>query len=313
MKKDLYCKLKKIFDDVEKKRGMEGKFSIINRGKNCKNLLYILAGYKPELWENVFGRICREHMDDFDICIISSGIYSRRLKNIAYRNGWSYIYSKQNRISNIQNKVISSFPKAKTIWKLDEDMFICKNYFKIMKDTKIKAEKELDYDIGFLGPLIPVNNYGYIRFLKHCNKLQDYERRFGIAKVGFHEKRAINLHSFFEANKYLWEITGNLDIKAQDFNQGELRYSICAGRFSIGAIMFERELWENMGGFGRDRYPCDGRDEEGIASYCVLHSKAMVVAEDALVGHYCFGGFYTEMKKFMEESKIRFLDEEEIK
>lgn len=311
MKKDFYDKCRHWVKGIERKRGVEGKFSFINRGKNRENLLYILAGYKPELWENVFGRINRENLEDFDVCILSSGLYSLELKNIAEQNGWSYLYAKENRISNIQNKAITCFPKAKTIWKLDEDMFLCKDYFEIMKATKKKAETEADYEIGFLGPLIPINNYGYIRFLRYCNKLSEYERRFGVAKVGFHEKRAINLHSFFEASQYLWELTGNLDKKAKEFHQGELNYSICAGRFSIGAIMFDRELWEGMGGFGRDRYPCDGRDEEEIAGYCVLHSKAMVVAEDALVGHYCFGGFYADMKKFMEESGTGFLDREE--
>ena len=91
----------------------------------------------------------------------------------------------------------------------------------------------------------------------------------------------------------------------------KLQIAISAGRFSIGAIMFDRELWEDMGGFKRDRYLCDGRDEEEITSYCVLRSKAMVVAEDALVGHYCFGGFYTNMNKFMKDNKYRFLKEEE--
>lgn len=311
MKKNIYDKLKNFYDEIEKKRNIEGNFSIINRGKGRENLLYILAGYKPELWENVFGRIYKENLDNFDVCIISSGVHSRKLNNIAEQNGWSYIYSKENRISNIQNKAIMCFPRAKTIWKLDEDMFICKEYFEIMMATKRKAEKELDYDIGFVGPLIPVNNYGYIRFLRYCNKLQDYERRFGVAKIGFHEKGAINLHSFFEANKYLWELTGNFDLKAKEFNQGQLKYSVCAGRFSIGAIMFDKKFWEAMGGFARDRYPCDGRDEEEIVRYCILHSKAIVVAEDALVGHYCFGGFYKEMKNFMKESDIRFLDMEE--
>ncbi|MCI9178907.1 MAG: hypothetical protein HFG50_02700 [Lachnospiraceae bacterium] len=311
MKKEIYYKFRNLIDKIENKRGIDGNFFVINRGRNCENLLYILAGYKPELWKNIFERIRKEDLDDFDVCIISSGIYSQKLEKIAQHNKWSYIYSKQNRISNIQNKAITCFPKARTIWKLDEDMFICKGYFEIMKATKIKAEKELEYDIGFLGPLIPINNYGYVRFLKYCNKLQEYEQRFGVAKVGFNERKAINLHSFFEANKYLWEITGNIDTKAKEFNQGKLKYSICAGRFSIGAIMFDRELWEDMGGFKRDRYPCDGRDEEEITSYCVLRSKAMVVAEDALVGHYCFGGFYTNMNKFMKDNKYRFLKEEE--
>lgn len=305
MKKEIYDRLSGMFGKFQKKRGVEGKYSFVNRSNNCKNLLYILAGYKPELWGNVFERIRKENLEEFDVCIISSGVYSQKLQSIAEQNGWSYIYSKRNFISNIQNYTISQFPNAEVIWKLDEDMFICIDYFKILQETKRKAEAELDYEIGFVGPLIPINSYGYIRFLKHCNKLQEYEKRFGVAKVGFEEPKAINLHTAF-ANQFLWEVTGNIDEKAKEFNSGNLNYSVCFGRFSIGAIMFERRLWVDMGGFGRDCYPCDGRDEIDILLYCALHSKAIVVAEDALVGHYCFGGIYGDMNKFMENSEVEF-------
>ena len=125
MKKEIYYKFRNLIDKIENKRGIDGNFFVINRGRNCENLLYILAGYKPELWKNIFERIRKEDLDDFDVCIISSGIYSQKLEKIAQHNKWSYIYSKQNRISNIQNKAITCFPKARTIWKLDEDMFIC--------------------------------------------------------------------------------------------------------------------------------------------------------------------------------------------
>lgn len=305
MKKSIYQKIDSAVRSIEKKRCLAGKYSVINRSKSHENLLYILAGYKPELWDNVFERICRENLENFDVCIISSGCYEPKLKDIADKKRWSYIWSKNNYVSNIQNFTITQFPKAKKIWKLDEDMFTCRNYFMIMEETKKKAEKELDYEIGFLGPLIPINSYGYIRFLRHCNKLQEYEQRFGIAKVGFEEEKAINLHSF-GANKYLWELTGNIDEKAKEFNLGNLNYSVCSGRFSIGAIMFDRNLWIDMGGFKKDHYRCDGRDEIEILKYCAVHSKAIVVAEDALVGHYSFGGIYHELKRYMNSVKYKY-------
>lgn len=304
MNEKVYSKLNQLAESVKKRRCSAGKYTMINRGRGRKNLLYILAGYKPELWGYVFERVCREDLKEFDVCIISSGVYKPELKDIAKQNGWSYICSKKNYISNIQNYTISQFPKAENIWKLDEDMFICKDYFQIIKATKEKAEAELDYEIGFIGPLVPINSYGYMRFLRRCNKLNEYVQRFGEAKVGFNGEKSMNLHSFW-ANKYLWEITGNIDEKAKEFNLGKLDYSVCFGRFSIGAIMFDRKLWEDMGGFVRDRYPCDGSDEVGILRYCASHSRAIVTAEDALVGHYSFGGLYSLMKEYMSNSEVK--------
>ena len=89
MNKQLYDRLNGVLGKFQKNRGVEGKYSFVNRGNNCKNLLYILAGYKPELWGNVFERIRKENLEEFDICIISSGVCSPKLKSIAEQNGWS--------------------------------------------------------------------------------------------------------------------------------------------------------------------------------------------------------------------------------
>ena len=296
MKKDYYDFFENHKNKIRKENALKGRYHFINRGKNKNNFLYILSGYKPDLWERVFQRILREDLSDFDVCLLSSGMYSESLDKYASEYGWSYIWSEQNIVSNIQNYAIECFPSASAIWKMDEDIFLCRDYFKILTDTKRKAEQEIDYEVGLVGPLIPINSYGYIRFLKRCGRFDEYERRFGISKVGgYTERLSRNLWSL-EANKYIWEVTGALDDKARQFNSGLLQYSLCFGKYSIGSVMFERSLWSDMGGFERDHYLCDGRDELSILAYCALKSKAVVVAEDALVAHHSFGGIYASFR-----------------
>lgn len=304
MKRAVYERIMERQKLKARRENARGHFHFEDRKKNRENLLYILAGYKPDLWSEVFRRILKEDLSDFDVCILSSGLYDRELDRMADRNGWSYVWSQENVVSNIQNYAISVFPEAKTIWKMDEDMFLCRDYFNIMRETRKKAESESDYEIGFAGPLIPINSYGYIRFLRIIGRFDEYEQRFGIAKVGgYADKRSNNLWTF-EANDFLWKATGNLDSRAGQLNTGKREYSLCYGKYSIGAIMFERRVWEEMGGFERDKFLYDGRDELSILAYCSLKSRVIVVAEDALVGHYGFGGIYRgvqDKKKWLRE------------
>lgn len=309
-KKNVYTNFMSVYNCIKRNRRFSGKFEFINRSNNAENLLYILAGYKANLWERVFGIIKRETPSNFDVCILSSGKYVSELDSICKKNGWSYIYSRDNLISNIQNYAIENFPCAKTIWKMDEDMFLCERFFSIMKETREKAQKEIDYDIGFVAPLIPINSYGYIRFLKYMNKFNEYEQRFGEAKIGSGQRDTSSFLWSIEAQKFLWEVTGNIKDTQKRFDDGKLKYSLCSGRFSIGAIMFSRELWIEMNGFERDRYKCDGNDEITINTYCLSESRAIVVAEDALVCHYAFGWAYDDMDNFINSNRLTFFGED---
>ena len=302
LKKKAYTKLQKVYKSYLKSKSFSGKYRFINRKKNHYNLLYVLAGYKPNLWDRVFGLIKREVPENFDVCILSSGKYVYELDVICEKNGWSYIYSKDNLISNIQNYTIQQFTHAEMIWKMDEDMFLCKNYFSIMQRTREKAKNEIDYDIGFVAPLIPINSYGYIRFLKCIGKLEEYEQRFGEAKVGNGQRSTSFMLWTVEAQKFLWNVTGNLVDTQKKFDDRSMKYSLCAGRFSIGAIMFSREIWDEMNGFEKDSFPCDGKDEICINTFCLNESRAIIVAENALVCHYGFGWSYDEMDKFLENN-----------
>ena len=66
---------------------------------------------------------------NIDICIVGSGIYSEKLKCIAQDNKCSYVVIKRNCVTLALNSAINLFPYAENIYKLDEDIFITKNFF----------------------------------------------------------------------------------------------------------------------------------------------------------------------------------------
>ena len=48
-----------------------GTHDFIDRSKGYEKLCIILAGYKPTLWEDVFGRLAAFIPDDIDVCIMT--------------------------------------------------------------------------------------------------------------------------------------------------------------------------------------------------------------------------------------------------
>ena len=102
--------LRKIYKKVVGDKKVKGKYKFINRSKDRENLCIILAGYKEFLWDEVFKRIKTFSNENIDICIVSSGIHSEDLNQIAEKNDWSYLSTKDKRVRNMRT-LYFCFPK----------------------------------------------------------------------------------------------------------------------------------------------------------------------------------------------------------
>lgn len=292
----IILEIKKIRD----RKYFSSRYVFLDNMKGANHLVYILAGYKPELYDAVFKRFYMYIPPEFDVCILSAGKFDEKLSKIAETYRWSYLATKKNHVPIIQNIAIALHQNAKYIWKFDEDMFISKGYFTNMIDTYQLAKENSNYKIGFVAPTVPINSFSYINFLKRTNKLNEYEAMFGKPFYGgMNIKNEKNLW-YADEQMFLWECIENFDKLASEFlkENKRLSYSICPVRYSIGAIMYEREFWEEMGRFsvGKNRKKCiDGTDEDWIVSQCMLRSKAIVIADNVLVGHFAFGVAYNDI------------------
>ena len=303
-----YNKLKKRKLEKEKERRIKGTYQFVNRKKDSENLCIILAGYKKILWDDVFERLTKFAPKDMDVCIVSSGLYDEQLNEIAQKNNWSYLSLKQNKVTLVQNIAINLHPKAKMIYKIDEDIFITKNFFSQLMETYNRVEKESHYRIGFVAPLLPINGYSNVDVLEKTGTLERFEERFGKAyhDGGAEEKIIKNP----EIAKFMWgeteERLRDLDKLSEEFSKEEFAYSICPIRFSIGAILFSREIWEAMGRFEVARGANMGRDEAQMCQYCMIESRAIVVSENTIAGHFSYGPQTKAMEEFYTNNKEIF-------
>lgn len=307
----IYNKIKKIKDNYKAKKRyaqcISKKIKFENRMQNKEKVCFILAGYKPFLYEIIFKRLKKFIDEDIEVCILSSGLYSEKLSNIAKENNWSYLSQKENNVSKIQNTAINLFKNAKYIYKLDEDIFITNNYFATLMKTMNDCEENGEYQVGFVAPTIPINGFGNVEVLKRFNLVQKYTQMFEKPKYTAGRNRMVENNP--KVAKFFWGYKGylpSIDKMNEIVQNDKFNYIACPIRFSIGAIMFKRTLWDEMNMFDVLKGSGMGSDEEQICKYCIASSKAIIVSKNSIVGHLSFGVQNKDMEQYFKENKAIF-------
>jgi hypothetical protein len=186
-------------------------------------------------------------------------------------------------------------------------MFIGDGFFDGLMKAFIEVEQHSRYRVGMAVPMIPVNPHGYIRFLEKIGCLKEFENKFGKAHYDFcthfEEKTAATL--------FLWERSLPLDDIAEKMRKLPFSYYICPHRFSIGAILFRRKIWEEMKGFNVYQEEVGlGQDEIDFAAHFLTMKNfySYVMAENVLTGHYSFGNIDNPalLDEFYERNKELF-------
>lgn len=295
-------------EEKNKRKRIRGKYQFINHGNHRSKLCIILAGYKEFLWDDIFSRIKAYCPDDIDVCIVSSGIYSEKLCSIANDNSWSYLSVKQNKVTLAQNVAIHLFKEAEVIFKLDEDMFITRNFFSQLLLTYEKVSSESNYRIGFVAPMIPLNGFSNVNYLKKTGTIRSFEKKFGKAyhDGGVNEPIIKNP----DIATFMWGKTEsklrNIDKISEELASEKFSYDICSIRFSIGAILFTRDTWEDMGRFKLGPGNDMGQDEVQLCNHCMIESRIIVVSENTVVGHFSYGPQTSAMKEYYQKNKEIF-------
>lgn len=299
--KHAYSYLKDLKDRAAQMNNVRGTYSFDNRSRGTRTLCVVLAGYKPYLFPYVFPRLLKYAPQNMDICIATAGKREEPLRDLCKDNGWSYLSTKENNVSLVQNIAFSLFPQAKMIFKLDEDIFVTEGFFEKMLAAYDHAYHG-QYLLGALAPLIPVNGFGHVRILERYGLLEEYASRF--QKPLYMAGPCRQVENNAEAAKFLWGKGGHvpsIDRIASDFSNDPVEELPCAIRFSIGAILFERAVWEDMGYFEvYHGFVGLGMDERQLCTWCTINSRPIMISQNAVVGHFAFGSQTSGMRQYLE-------------
>lgn len=303
-----YCFAK----EVDKKKKIRKKnFDFIyrcNPSFDKSKVLLIVIGFQPYYWEVLLKRvyvISAENRIPVCLCIPGASTYKEKLYSFCEKYQFSSLLISDDRLGRAQNIAIKLFPDARLIYKIDEDIVIGRHFFESMNLALEKAEECERYSVGFVCPLINDNTFSYIYYLSSINRISDYEKLFGKAMFGMGQ-----IHSNPLTADFIWKTLGmqTFDQKEQDIyllNKG--KYVVCPQRFSIGAILFRREVWEKMKMFtvGRDKET--GLEEKDFCGFCMDSGYRIVCDLDVFVGHL---GYFTQKeicKTYFLENKDKFV------
>jgi len=270
---------------IRRRLNLLGRYSWENRKRDSSSLLLVVAGYKPELWPITLARIRAFLPPSTDVCVVSPGLNHPGLRRQCEDNGWSYLWTSANKLALAQNIAIQKHPAASWIHKLDEDMVIGEGYFKKMEDQFVLFEEKGVHEVGFLAPLINVNGFSSRIFLEERKELPAFENEFGVVKQGC---MAGPVWTSLEAARQLWNLTVPFDKVRAELESSLGSFSLCPFRFSIGAFLMKRGLWEEMGGFTVTASGRLGSEEIDFCAWCQVHSRVIFIAHGILAGHCGF-------------------------
>lgn len=291
-------------DSLGSRWRFQGRHELVDRARGQEHALVILAGHKPHLWPHTLPRIARYVPADMDVCLVTAGLRHPQLREFAAQHGWSYLSSQDGHVSLAQNLAIRSLADARMLFKLDEDIFIAEGFFEDLLQGYHRVQAVSEFALGFCSPLLNVNGFSYVDFLCALGLEAAYRERFGeLRRAG----EGIPAQQDGETAAWLWERTLPFDETAAAFRRRPFAFSIVPHRFSIGAIVFDRELWENMGGYDRGwRSPGIGNDEYHLCSSCLHSSRIMVVVHNVFAGHFSFGAQDQTMRSAFGDRLAQF-------
>jgi len=290
--------------EMEHKKKFNKPFFFLNNSKGNETACFILSGYKEFTWDIVYKRIKTFCPENIDVCIVSSGLYSDKLLEIANNYGWSYISMKRNNVCLALNSAIKEFSHANKIFKLDEDIFITEGFFDKLPATFEKAKN--DYNPGFAAPLLLINGFCYRTILEKLNLVDLYSNKFEYPKIA--AGPSMMIESNLDTAKFMWG-EGNYIPKIDKLNElfrDDSSFQVCPIRFSIGAIYFERSLLEQFNYFPVSKGNDMGKDEEFLCNLATTYSKSILVSNNSLVGHLSFGKQNEGMKDYYLSNKDVF-------
>jgi len=275
-----------------------GRHRFDNRSKGSDSLLIVLCGYKPGLWPYTLARLPDAVGDGADVCLVSAGRRVTALEEMARRHGWSYLTTEANQMSRAQNLAVLAHPRAEWIYKIDEDIFIDGHFIPRLRSGFERALAGGEYEPGFCAPIINVNGFSYLTFLRLLGLEDDYMVRFGERRRA---PTGIKAYYDGEAATWIWERTLPFGAVAERIAGGEFGYSVVPHRFNIGAMLLRRAFWQEIKGFRA--HPVAGRlgvDEEHLCKECLMRGQVMLVVHDVLAGHFSFWPQEAAMRELLE-------------
>ena len=303
------------------------KYKFLDQRKGSKNVtVLVLAGANDYAWRVVFRRLY-EYSDNLDVVVVNPGGLNGELcMRFAKDYGWSYFECFPNNITAAENFVLRNVIESDKVIKMDDDILVTKNTFKNLLKV-YNAVKEEEIEIGFLAPVLNVNNVSYYFFLKTLGLVEEYSALFEKPHIFKHWSRQ-KIWYDADAAIWIWERSVPLNTIAEIFEKiNKNKWVPIPVRFSIGLILFERDfILSNTYGLvtPSPRITVEDSKSERIATkvsmipytdetsfnyYADALKRARILVLDSFAGHLAYGPQKEAIKKWFLANERRLLED----
>ncbi|MCX8180521.1 MAG: hypothetical protein N3E41_03955 [Thermofilaceae archaeon] len=299
------------------------KYKFIDRRRKGKLTIVVLTGKYPKIWDVTFERLHAYSLGANIIVVNPDGLHGSIVEKICEKYDFSYFESVSRNFEAAQNFVNTHLVESPLILKMDDDVFLTENTIRNLYRSYWKLKGE-GYCIGFLAPILNVNNVSYYHFLKILGLEEEYTRLFEKPIFARHwTKQRIWYDP--EAAMWVWRHSLPLNEVARIFEERKsLHFELIPVRFSISCIMYEREFLLARRGFVA-YYRFAGRkgtskktpvslfipfgDESSINYFANDGMCGRFLILDAFAGHLCYGPQASSMLEWFERNKKILLED----
>ena len=213
--------------------------------------ILLLTKDRPNLLEKVLARVIRfTDWNKFEFWILDNLSSSSNRKIIRmFKDRYPHINvysSTYNQLALIQNEVIERL-KADYYIKIDDDILVSENW-----TDGFTGVYERNYKTMCFGSvIIPINGFGWVPFLEIMNLTEKFKAEFPEEALR-QDCYNVPVYNNAKANEFIWNNCLAIDNTAKVFvsnQQGNFKDLICPHRYSIGAIVFSHQRWQEMGGW----------------------------------------------------------------
>ena len=303
------------------------RYKFLDQRKRSRDVtVVLLAGAHDYAWRVVFRRLY-EYSGDVDVIVVNpGGLKGELCMKLSMDYGWSYFESFPNNITSTENFVIKNIVESDKIIKMDDDVLVTKNAFKnILKAYNVLKEEGIE--LGFMAPVLNVNNVSYYYFLKTLNLIEEYTKLFEKPHIYKHWSRQ-KIWYDARAAIWIWEHSVPLNTVAEIFEKvNKDAWVPIPVRFSISLILFEKDfILKNAYGlvspsprvsFGNLRTErgyerasiLPYTDEASFNYYSDVLKRARVLVLDSFAGHLAYGPQKELVKKWFLANEKRLLED----
>ena len=297
----VYRKLKLVFETVDSRLRNCDYFHFVDCRRDARLLVCLLVSDQAELWPHVIPRF-EAALPDADVCVVSQGMHSEYLEGLCASKAWSYLWTTTDDTSLAQNICYGLHPAAQLIIKVDDNVFVVRDTLRSLVDEHHRFKSDGVIDPGFLAPVSPLNGACYRLVLDRLGCLEEYEARFGRARLA---SVGTALQNDPAAAQWIWERTIPLERTAARMASSAQDHVLSPIQFNTGLILFERAFWQEFGHFPVYRrrlvagFCTDGLDEFHFCTRSISASRPMVITMRSFAARFAHCGQYEGMRATM--------------